>query len=119
MSERSKALPATCIMLVCCFSYSSILKMEATCILQILAGFQLTAWHYIPAERTYHTHSCENIKSYKDSQVGPLSTGKGNAIYATFVQLKTNSNYSIYIKGAWKAVHMQPFLMPLTCLKGL
>jgi hypothetical protein len=46
--QRSIALLAASFMLIFCFSYSSILKMEATCFSKTMAGFQLIAWRDIP-----------------------------------------------------------------------
>jgi hypothetical protein len=51
-------------LLVSYLTYSLTLKMEATCSSEISADFQWTTWHYIPEDRTFHNHHCENPKSY-------------------------------------------------------
>jgi hypothetical protein len=49
----SRALLATCFMLVSCLAYSSILKMEATCSPETSVDFQQTTLRYIPEYRTF------------------------------------------------------------------
>jgi hypothetical protein len=60
--------------LVSCLAYSSTLKMEATCSSETSVDFQQATLHYIPEDRTLHTHLCENLKSYEDSSVLSVST---------------------------------------------
>jgi hypothetical protein len=55
----------TCFMLVSCMSYSSTLKMKATCYSETSVDCQWTTEHYIPEERTFYNHCCVNIKSCK------------------------------------------------------
>jgi hypothetical protein len=57
--------PPPAFMLVSWSAYSSTLKMEATCSPKMSGDFQWTIWHYIPEERTFHNHHCDNLKSYK------------------------------------------------------
>jgi hypothetical protein len=42
---------------------SSTLNMEATCSSETSVDFQWTTRHYIPQDRTFHSHRCENLKS--------------------------------------------------------
>jgi hypothetical protein len=51
-------------MLVSCLTYSSTLKLDATCSSETSVYSQLTAGRYIPEARTLRNHRCENIKSY-------------------------------------------------------
>jgi hypothetical protein len=55
---------STCFMLVSRLSYSSILKMVATCSSETSVDFQRTTQRYIPEDRTVHNHCCEKLKSY-------------------------------------------------------
>jgi hypothetical protein len=50
--------------LVFCLTYSSNLKLEATCSSESSVDFQRTARHYIPEDRPLHNHCCESLKSY-------------------------------------------------------
>jgi hypothetical protein len=50
---------------VSCLTYSSTLKMEATCSSETSVDFQRTTRPYIPDNRTHHNHRCENLRSYK------------------------------------------------------
>jgi hypothetical protein len=47
-------------------AYSSTLKMESTCYSEASVDFQRTTRRYIPEDRTFHNHRCENLKSYRD-----------------------------------------------------
>jgi hypothetical protein len=55
-------LLATCLLLVSCFAYSSILKMEATCSSEMLVNFFQAIRHYNP-DHILHSHHCENLRS--------------------------------------------------------
>jgi hypothetical protein len=46
-------------------AYSSTLKMEATFSSETSVDFQPTTRRYIPEDRTFQCHRCENLKSYK------------------------------------------------------
>jgi hypothetical protein len=46
--------PAACVMMVSCFAYSSIPKMEASCSSETSVGFQRTARRYIPEDTTFY-----------------------------------------------------------------
>jgi hypothetical protein len=50
-------------MLVSCLVYSSKLKMEATCSSETSVDFQRVTRCYIPEDRSFHNHYCENFKS--------------------------------------------------------
>jgi hypothetical protein len=50
--------------LVSCSSFSSTLKMEATCSFETSVDFQWTMHNHIPEGRTPHNCHCENLKSY-------------------------------------------------------
>jgi hypothetical protein len=43
--------------------YSLSLKMEVTCSPEISVDIHWTTRHYIPKDRTLHSHCCENLKS--------------------------------------------------------
>jgi hypothetical protein len=45
-------------------TYSSTLRIEATCSPETSVDFQRTTRRYIPEDRTLHNHRCENLKSY-------------------------------------------------------
>jgi hypothetical protein len=45
-----------------CLTYSSTLRMEVIRSFEALIDFHQTPWHYIPEDRTRHSHSCENLK---------------------------------------------------------
>jgi hypothetical protein len=47
-----------------CLAYSPTLKMEATCSPGTSVAFQRITWRYIPEDRNFHKHNCENLKSY-------------------------------------------------------
>jgi hypothetical protein len=47
-----------------CFTYSSILMMEATCSSETTIEFYRTIRRYIPEARTLRNHRCENLRSY-------------------------------------------------------
>jgi hypothetical protein len=51
-------------LLISCLAYSSTLMNEATCSSETSVDFQRTARRYIPEDGTFHTHRCENLKSY-------------------------------------------------------
>jgi hypothetical protein len=55
---------AACIVLVSCVSYSSALKMMATCSSETSVGFRRTTRRYIAEDITFHSHRCHNLKSY-------------------------------------------------------
>jgi hypothetical protein len=48
----------------CCMAYSFTLKMEAKCFSDIFVEFERTTRHYIPENKTLHTHRCEHFDSY-------------------------------------------------------
>jgi hypothetical protein len=52
--------PSFCFMLVSCLAYSSSLKIEVT----RSSYFRRTTWRYFSEARTYHKHSCDNLKLY-------------------------------------------------------
>jgi hypothetical protein len=54
---------ATCFTLVSWLTYSSTLKMEATCFSETSFDFQRTIRHYIRGDKTLHNHRRENFKS--------------------------------------------------------
>jgi hypothetical protein len=54
----SNQIVAACFRLVSCQAYSLTMKMEET-----LVGFQQTTWHYVPEDKTRHSHPCEKLKS--------------------------------------------------------
>jgi hypothetical protein len=62
VNRRSRALLATCFMLVSCLSYSSTLKMEATCSSETSVEFKLTTRRYIPEARTLQTIRCPSAE---------------------------------------------------------
>jgi hypothetical protein len=49
--------------LVSSLAYSSTLKMEATYSSEISVDFHRTARHYVPGDRTLHSHHYENFRS--------------------------------------------------------
>jgi hypothetical protein len=55
---------ATYFTLGSCLAYSLTLKMEATCSSGTSVDFQQTTPHYIPEDTIFHSHCCENLKSY-------------------------------------------------------
>jgi hypothetical protein len=61
------ALKALCLpndfTLVSCTTYSSILKIKATCSSETSVDFQQSTRCYIPEDITLHNHRCENLKS--------------------------------------------------------
>jgi hypothetical protein len=59
-SVKSRVLLAICFALVSSLPYSSILNLKALC----SAEFQRTTQHYIPEDRTFCKHHCENRRSY-------------------------------------------------------
>jgi hypothetical protein len=61
----SRALLAACFMPVSCVAYSLTLKMEAIYFSEMVVDFHYTTQHYIPEDRTFHSHCCENLKSKK------------------------------------------------------
>jgi hypothetical protein len=54
---------AACFILISCFEYSSILKMEAICFSEKLVYFHRNTRHYILEDRPLHNHRCDNLKS--------------------------------------------------------
>jgi hypothetical protein len=54
--------------LVSCLAYS-ILKKEMICSSETSVNFQRTTQRYIPEDRTLRNQCCENLKSYKLSEV--------------------------------------------------
>jgi hypothetical protein len=46
--------------------------MEATCSSEVSVEFQRTARRYIPEDRPFRNHRCENLKSYKIFTYSPL-----------------------------------------------
>jgi hypothetical protein len=52
-------------MLVSSMAYSSALKKEATYSYKKLIDFHQIILHYIPEDRAFHNHCCENLKSYE------------------------------------------------------
>jgi hypothetical protein len=71
-----QGLLATCWMLVSCLSYSSTLKMEATCSPGTSVDFQRASRRHIPEDRTLHNHRCQNLKSYINRSKAIPVTGR-------------------------------------------
>jgi hypothetical protein len=57
------ALLAAYFLLVHCLAYSLTLKMVAICLSETLVNFPQVTQHYIPDDRTLHSHPCENHNS--------------------------------------------------------
>jgi hypothetical protein len=53
-----------CFTLISCFVFSSNLKMEATYSSETSFDFQRTTQRYIPEDKSFHNHSCENQRPY-------------------------------------------------------
>jgi hypothetical protein len=56
---------AMCFMMVSCFLYSSILKMEAICSSETSDDFILITRCYIPEGTDIHTDRCEDLQNRK------------------------------------------------------
>jgi hypothetical protein len=54
---------AACFMIVACFNYSLILKMDPTFSSKMSVDFHQTTQCYIPENRTLPSHHCKNLKS--------------------------------------------------------
>jgi hypothetical protein len=67
-------LLTTCFMLIPCLTYSSTLKIEATCSSEMLVKLQRTSQRYISEGRTLHTHQYEDVRSnsYIPSALGDM-----------------------------------------------
>jgi hypothetical protein len=59
----SKQLFVSRFILLSCLYYFSTMEMD-TRAFETTVVFQLTTWHYIPADKTFHNHCCENLISY-------------------------------------------------------
>jgi hypothetical protein len=59
-----RALLATNFKLASCLAYSMTLNMEATRSSEKSVHFQRTTLYYIPEDRSFHNHRCENLNSY-------------------------------------------------------
>jgi hypothetical protein len=68
--RTSKAVFATCFMLVSFLAYSSILRMVATCTSEMSDDCQCTTLHYTLEDRTRHNDGCENLRSYGVTKCG-------------------------------------------------
>jgi hypothetical protein len=62
--NQNKDLLATWFTVVSFLTYSSTLKMEATCSFEMPVDFQRTTRRYIPEDITLHNHRCKNLTSY-------------------------------------------------------
>jgi hypothetical protein len=66
-SVFSRAQLTNCFMLVSRLSYSSILKMEATCSSEIAVDLQRTTRRYIPEDRTPHNTCAIQISTLSEN----------------------------------------------------
>jgi hypothetical protein len=65
LSRRNRRMESsTCFILVSCFIYSSILKIEATCSSKMSVEFQQNTRRYIPEDRTLHNEKCHSFRKF-------------------------------------------------------
>jgi hypothetical protein len=63
-NQRESTWKAEFFRLVSCFADSTTLKMEAKCSSEMSSDFRWTTFRCIPEDRTFHNHSCENLRSF-------------------------------------------------------
>jgi hypothetical protein len=61
VSYNTTALLAVCFMLVSCLSYTSTLKMEATCSSETVVDFRQITWCNIPEDRTLQSNRMTSV----------------------------------------------------------
>jgi hypothetical protein len=61
--EQGSSLLGVYLLLVSCLAYSLTLKIEATCSYEMSVDFGQHTRHYIPEDRTLHSHRCDCPRS--------------------------------------------------------
>jgi hypothetical protein len=96
-----------------CLAYSSTLKMEATCYSKTLVGFQLAARYYIPEDRSFHNHSCDNLKSCKLMRLtNLLSCGMSTKVRFTCRRFFSGNSLKLSSSSRWFASTASPPCTP-------
>jgi hypothetical protein len=71
-------------MLVSCLAYSSAVELEVICSSKTALDFQQTTQLYIPEDKTFHNHFCENLKSYAVQNLFQIKAVDKNETYILY-----------------------------------